>query len=303
MTVDNAPQHRTSSRRNFLAAVGAGALAALAPSPLVAGAGSAKSKMRIGLATFTWGKDWDIPTLIANCAKAGMYGVELRTCAKYAHGVETTLDARQRADVKKRFADSPVRLVSIACSERMDWPDPARLREAIEAAKAQFQLSHDVGCSVLRVFPNQFHRDVPREKTIEQIARSVNELGAFAAGLGQEVSLEAHGPAGELPTLRAVMDQVTQPSVRIRLNCDKRDAKGEGFRANFNLVKNCLSRIIHLHDLHDPEYPYQLMVDLLVANGWEGCALMERDGMPPDRVAAMTEQRETWEAMIAKAGG
>lgn len=306
MLTDNTPMPRATSRRDFLAgglgaALGVGALSALVPSPLPAAKPSPKTKMHIGLATYTWGRDWDIPTLVANCSKAGLYGVELRTCTNYAHGVEVTLSARQRAEAKKRFASSPVRLVSIASSERMDWPQPEKLKAAIEAAKAQFQLSHDVGCDVVRVFPNQFNPNVPHEKTIEQIARAVNELGVFAAGLGQEVSLEAHGSAGELPTLRAVMDRVTQPSVRIRLNCDKRDALGKGFTENFNLVKNFLSRIIHLHDLHDPQYPYQLMVDLLVKANWEGSALMERDGMPPDRVAAMTEQRQTWEAMIDKA--
>lgn len=154
---------------------------------------------------------------------------------------------------------------------------------------------------VVRVFPNQFHPNVPHEKTVEQIAGAMNELGAAASGLGQEVSLEDHGSAGELPTLRAVMDRVTQRSVRVRLNCDPRDAKGQGFAANFNLVKDFLSRIIHLHDLHDPKYPYQLMVDLLAKAEWEGYALLEMDGTPPDRVAAMTEQRQLWEAMIEKA--
>jgi sugar phosphate isomerase/epimerase len=257
--------------------------------------------MRFGLATYTWGKDWDVPTLIANCEKAGVYGVELRTSSNYAHGVELTLSASQRAEVKQRFADSPVHVVSSACSERMDWPEPDKLRAAIEAAKAYLKLSHDLGCDVLRVFPNQFHPDVPRERTIEQIARAVDELGAFAADLGQEVSLEAHGPAGELPTLRAVMDRVTQRSVRVRLNCDARDAQGEGFVANFNLVKDFLSRIIHVHDLGDPKYPYQLMVDLLLKANWEGWALAERGDMVPDRVRALTEQRQSWEALIEKA--
>jgi len=171
----------------------------------------------------------------------------------------------------------------------------------IEAAKEHLKLSHDLGCDVLRVFPNQFHPDVPHEKTIEQIAQAVNELGAFAATLGQEVSLEAHGPAGELTTLRAVIDRVTQKSVRIRLNCDARDAQGQGFDANFGLVKDVLSRIIHLHDIEDPKYPYQRMVDLLVAQKWEGCALMERAEKVPDRVVAMTQQRQLWEAMIETA--
>lgn len=299
--------HRTISRRGFLAgsvgaAVGLSSLGGVQPSRLRAAEPPAQSKMRFGLATYTWGKDWDIPTLIANCAKAGVYGVELRTSSSYAHGVEVTLSASERAEVKKRFADGPVHVVSIACSERMDWPDPARLRTAIEAAKAHLQLSHDVGCDVLRVFPNQFHRDVPREKTIEQIARAVDELGVVAADLGQEVSLEAHGPAGELPTMRAVMDRVTRPSVRVRLNCSARDAQGQGFEANFNLVKDFLSRIIHVHDLDDPEYPYQLMVDLLVKANWAGWALAERGDTVPDRVLALTEQRRAWEAMIEKAG-
>ena len=299
--------HRTISRRRFLAggvgaAVSICSLGGLRPSPLGAAEPPAKSTMPFGLATYTWGKDWDIPALITNCAKAGVYGVELRTSSNYAHGVEVTLTASGRAEVKKRFADGPVHVVSIACSERMDWPDPDRLRAAIEAAKAHLQLSHDVGCDVLRVFPNQFHRDVPRERTIEQIARAVDELGAVAADLGQEVSLEAHGPAGELPTMRAIMDRVTQRSVRVRLNCDARDARGQGFAANFNLVKDFLSRVIHVHDLGDPEYPYQLMVDLLLKANWAGWALAERGDTVPDRVLALTEQRQAWEAMIEKAG-
>jgi sugar phosphate isomerase/epimerase len=262
-----------------------------------------RSSMRFGLATYTWGKDWEIPELIANCTTAGVYGVELRTSSNYAHGVEVALNASERAEVKQRFADSPVRVVSIACSERMDWPEPDRLRAAIAAAKAHLKLSHDVGCNVLRVFPNQFHRDVPREKTIEQIARAVDELGVYAADLGQEVSLEAHGPAGELPTMRAIMDRVNMRCVRVRLNCDARDVQGEGFVANFNLVKDFLSRIIHLHNLSVPaeEYPYQLMVQLLIKANWEGWALIERGDAVPDRVQAMIEQRQAWEALIAKA--
>ena len=298
--------HATLTRRDFLAssitAAGAAcALAAWPARPSWAGEPPAKTKMRFGLATYLWGKDWDIPALIANCQQAGVHGVELRTSSNYAHGVEVTLDAAQRAQVKQRFADSPVQIVSIACSERLDWPQPDKLRVAIEAAKAHLQLSHDVGCGVLRVFPNQFHRDVPQEKTIEQIARSLEELGEFAAGLGQEVSLEAHGPAGELPTLRAIMDQVTRPNVRVRLNCSARDAQGDGFVANFQLVKDFLSRIIHLHDLSDPGYPYQLMVDLLYQAHWEGWALSERSDTVPDRVSALTKERQAWEAMIDSA--
>lgn len=55
--------------------------------------------MKLGLVTYQWGKDWDFPTLIANCEKTGLLDVELRT--EHAHRVEGNLSANQRADVKK----------------------------------------------------------------------------------------------------------------------------------------------------------------------------------------------------------
>jgi sugar phosphate isomerase/epimerase len=297
----------TTSRRTFLAgslgaAAGACAMHALGTrASHAAEAQPARPNLRFGLATYQWGMDWDIPTLIANCQKAKVFSVELRTSSKYAHGVELELTAGQRSDVKKRFADSPVAVVSIACSERMDWPEPEKLKAAVEASKAYLKLSHDVGSPTVRIFPNQFHPNVPREKTIEQIAKAAGEVGAAAADLGQEVSLEAHGPAGELATMRAIMDQVTQKSVRVRLNCDNRDTLGKGFEENFNLVKDRLSRIIHLHGLKDAKFPYPLLAQLLVKAKWDGWALMENSDKVPDRVQALIEQREIWDGLVEKA--
>ena len=39
--------------------------------------------MRMGLVTYLWGQDWDLPTLVANCELTGYLGVELRT--QHAH--------------------------------------------------------------------------------------------------------------------------------------------------------------------------------------------------------------------------
>jgi sugar phosphate isomerase/epimerase len=299
--------NKTTSRRAFLAGaagatLGACALHALGTRAARAADSEAKPNLRFGLATYQWGMDWDIPTLIANCQKARALGVELRTSSKYAHGVELELTAQQRSEARKRFADSPVAVVSIACGERMDWPDPEKLKAAVEASKAYLKLSHDVGSRTVRIFPNQFHTpDVPREKTIEQIARAAGEVGAAAADLGQEVSLEAHGPAGELPTMRAIMDQVTQKSVRVRLNCDNRDTLGKGFEENFSLVKDFLAHTVHLHGLKDAKFPYPLLVSLFVKAKWDGWALMENSDKVPDRVQALIQQRELWEAMVEKA--
>lgn len=301
------PIPHTTSRRDFLATslkttLGACALNTLQPFQApAANATAPASKVRFGFTSYQWGKDWDIRTIIANLTKAQVHGVELRTSASYAHGVELSLSAEKRREVKKLFAKTPITLVGIASAERMDWPEPAKLKTAIEAAKAHLKLSHDVGGTGVRVFPNQWHPNVPHEKTITQIAKALNEVGAFAADYGQEVRLEAHGPAGELPTLRAIMDQVTQRTVRIKLNSDARDVQGQGFEANFNLVKDFLGHTLHAHNLKDTKFPYQLQIDLLVKMKWDGWALLEASDNVPDRVQALIEQRQLWEQMVAKA--
>ena len=298
---------KKASRRQFLArglsvAAGAAATTALTScdSFQINGFGKPAGKTRFGFTTYQWGKDWDIPTLIANCTKAEAYGVELRTSQSYAHGVELELDIRQRAEVRKRFADCSVTLVGVATSERFDSPEPAKLKLAIESAKAYVLLSRDIGGSGVRVFPNSFHDGIPHEQTISQIADALNIVGAFAAGCGQQVRLEAHGNVGELPTLRAIMERVEQPSVRLKLNSDKRDVKGEGFEQNFNMVKDYLGDTLHLHNLKDSEFPYQLQMDLLVKMGWAGWQLLEVSDKVPDRLAALIEQRQIWDQMLAK---
>ena len=294
------------SRRDFLAhslcvtagAVGAAALTSC-DAQRTAKATKDVERTRFGFTTYQWGRDWDIPTLIANCCTAQVFGVELRTSQTYAHGVELDLSGRQRREVRKRFADSSIELVGLATSERYDSPDAETLEAAIERTKAHIVLCKDVGGSGVRVFPNSFHDGVPREKTVEQIGRALNVVGAFAADYGQQVRLEAHGNAGDLPTMKAIMDHVVQPSVRVKLNSDRRDTQGEGFEHNFNLVKDLLGDTLHLHNLKDAAFPYQLQMDLLVQMSWSGWQLLEVSDKVRDRVQALIEQREIWDRLLA----
>jgi len=289
--------HSLTRRRFFTHAVQAGAGLATWRSGAAA-PGKRVSKMRFGFTSYQWGSDWDIPTMIANCSKAEAFGVELRTSSNYAHGVEPSLSPPQRRDVKKRFADSPVALIGIASAERFDWPDPAKLSAAIESAKAHVKLSQDVGSRGVRVFPNDFHKEVPPEKTIEQISRALNIVGKYAADYGQMIRLENHGTAGRLVTLRKIMDGVDQPNVRIKLNGDPRD--GDDFAGNFQAVKGLLGDTLHMHELNRGTFPYQLQTDLLIDAGWEGWCLVEASAKVADRLQALLEQYEIWKGLVAK---
>ena len=100
-----------STRREFIGSVSGAAVAASIP--VSAGATSIAapkpSKMRFGLVTYLWGQHMDLPTVIDACKKSGMGGVELRTVHK--HGVEPSLSASERKEVRKRFEDSGIVLI------------------------------------------------------------------------------------------------------------------------------------------------------------------------------------------------
>jgi hypothetical protein len=283
----HAPSH--FSRRTLL--TGAAALAASA-------APKRKNKMRFGFTTYLWGKAWDIPTLITNCTELKALGIEMRVEMKSAHGVELELDAARRREIKKQFSSSPVKVLGLATGERFDFIDPAKLKASIEKAKRYTELSHDIGGNGIRVFPNDFHKEVPQEKTIDQIARSLNELASAAAAHGQLLRLENHGSAGRLSTLKLILDQVPAKNVVVKLNSDAKDALNGSFEANFNLVKNRLGDTLHFHDLADPDFPNQLQADLLIDAGWDGWWLPEMNGNPPDPMPGLKHQRALWDKMI-----
>lgn len=290
------------TRRDFLKT---SAAAALAAGPLASqaafGADKPGSKMRMGLVTYLWGQDWDLPTLIANCEKTGYLGVETRT--QHAHGVEPSLSAAERKEVKKRFADSPVELLGPGTNQQYDDPEPEKLKASIEGTKAFIKLSHDCGGSGVKVKPNSFHKNVPHEVTIEQIGKSLNEVGAFAADYGQEIRLEVHGTCCELPTIKKIMDFVDQKSVGVCWNCNNQDLQGEGLEHNFNLVKDRFGTTAHVREFNEGDYPYQQLMDLFVAMNYGGWILLEARTKPADRIAALIEQRELFEKMVAKAQG
>jgi len=249
------------------------------------------SQMKLGLVTYNLAKDWDIPTIIAQCTKARFEGVELRTTHK--HGVEVSLPAAERAEVRKRFADSPVELFSLGSAFDYHTPDASKLRRDIEATKAYLQLAHDVGASGIKVRPNDLPKGVPEEVTLAQIGRSLRELGEAAAGLGLVIRLEVHGhQTASLPRIRRILDEAHHKAVGACWNSNQTDLDGAGFDANFDLVQDRILEV-HLRDLSLTEYPFRRLFQRLIQSGYRGYTLAEIPESP-DPLRVMHYFRGLW---------
>ncbi len=255
--------------------------------------------IRYGLVTYQWGKDWDLPTLLKNCEQAKVLGVELRTTHK--HGVEPSLTEAERIAVRAKFESSSVQMVGIGSNERFDSPDPKVLEASIEATKRFIQLSHDVGGSGVKVKPDSFHKDVPREKTIAQIGKALNQVAEYATGFGQQIRLEVHGQCAQLPTIKAILDVADHPNVAVCWNSNPQDLEAPGLEHNFNLVKNRLGQTTHIHRFDVKNYPWPELLDLYVKADYSGWMMLEEGEVPADPAAELIKQRELFDQMLSEA--
>lgn len=289
-------EHKHSRREFFQKGLAAGAALALFD-PLLAMAKAEKAKMKLGLVTYQWGKDWDLPTLISNCEKTGLLGVELRT--QHAHGVETSLNKSQREEVKKRFDDSPVTCVGYGSNFDYHHVDQDVLRKNIAQTKEYIKLCKDIGASGIKVKPNALPAEVSKEKTLAQIAASLNEAGRYASDMGQVIRVEVHGrETQKLPNMKTIFEQVTEKSVTICWNCNDQDLLPPGLEDNFHSVKKWFGDTVHIRELNVGDYPYQQLMKLFLNMDYEGWILLEARTSPEDRIAAMKEQLDLFNAML-----
>jgi sugar phosphate isomerase/epimerase len=268
------------TRRDFLVACGTLAvIGAAAPKSFVV----RPSKMKLGTVTYNLAKDWNIETIIKNCEEAKFEGVELRTT--HAHKVEVNLSAAERAEVRKRFQDSDVELMGLGSAFDYHTPDQAQLRKDIEATKEYIKLAHDVGAGGVKVRPNGFPKEVSKEKTLEQIGKSLREVGTFGDSHGVQIRLEVHGSGTSLlPNINRIIDIADHANVGVCWNSNPTDLEGNGFDRNFDLVKNKIFTV-HLRDLYIDDYPFRRLFKRLTETGFNGYCLAEiPDSKDPIRV-------------------
>ena len=287
------------NRREFLSSSAALAAAASTLPFSVAEAREAAKGIKLGLVTYNWGRNWDIPTIIANCEKTGFGGVELRSTHK--HGVEITLGKDARKEVRKQFADTKVELVGLGSACEYHSPDPAVVKKNIEETKAFVKLCHDVGGSGVKVRPNGLPNDVPVEKTLEQIGKSLRIVAQSAADYDIAIRLEVHGRgSAELPLIKRMMDIADHPNAVVCWNCNPTDRNGEGLEHNFKLVQKKIG-IVHIHDLRNDAYPWKEFFELLKGAKFNGWTLLEEGRIPDDIVKAMQVNRRVWEEFVKEA--
>ncbi len=250
-------------RRSFLEICGAGfaGIGAARGSSEWAGDHAARSgdsasapAFKLGMVTYELGAAWDVETIVKNCEASGFEGVELRTTHK--HGVEPSISKERRAEVRKRFADSRVRLVSLGSTCEYQSPEAATVERNVEETRRFCELARDLGCLGVKVRPNGFPRGVPQEKTLDQVGRALTRCGGIASELGVEIWVEVHGEGTELPAnIHRIMEVANHPSVGVCWNSNDNDVVEGSVKPSFDLLKPWL-KSCHINELWRAASPW-----------------------------------------------
>lgn len=250
--------------------------------------------MMLGAVTYNVLKDWDLETVIQKLEQAGFEAVELRTSHK--HGVEPSLNAGERVTVRARFEKSKVRLLSFGSTCEFQSPDPAVRKKNVEEGKTWVDLAHDTGAWAVKVRPNGFPKDVPREQTIANIGEGLRQLGEYAQGKGVEIWLEVHGAETQAPPVcAAIMRATKHGSVGLCWNSNPTDVVNGSVKQSFEMlrpwIKNC-----HINELANEQYPWRELFTMLRASKYERYMLMEvGESKEPERF--MRYYRALWKEL------
>jgi sugar phosphate isomerase/epimerase len=261
-------------RRDFLSSLAILPALASIDLPQSTRAASGRAALKLGTVTYNIAKDWDVPTIINNLSEAQFDAVELRTTHK--HGVEISLSPAARIDVRKQFEGSPIKIGGLGTTCEFHSPDPAVVRKNIEETKEWVKLAKDLGSPSVKVRPNGLPKDVPEEKTLEQIGKSLAECGRFASDHGVKIQLEVHGAETQrVPRVRKILDYGgNHPAVRVCWNSNQTDLLDGGFDANFKLLRDQIGQV-HMRDLFLEEYPWRALITALAAMNFQGYCFAE----------------------------
>jgi len=227
-----------------------------------------RNRMKLSLMTYGLGKHLGRKELLDALREAGFQGVEWRLDQNQPHGIEVTLDAAGRRQAAEDCRAAGIALMGIASGNRYHVTDPAELQREIAATKERIDLASDLGAPQIRVFGNNFPKDVPREKTISQVAGAVQALCEYAGPKQVRICLELHGEF-DWQAGAQVAEQVRAQNFGLIWNSVPQDIVDGSLERSLATVRPWL-RHVHMHDIAGNDYPYRELFRRLIQSGYDG---------------------------------
>jgi sugar phosphate isomerase/epimerase len=202
-------QQPLPSRRQFLQTA-----ATLAATSFIAPAFSFGSKPPL-LAFSTLGcPDWTFQQIVDFASQHHFGGIEVRGILKQLDLPKCPEFSKQNiASTMRLMGDKDLKFVDLGSGCNLHFPESADRRKNIEEGKRFIDLAHELKCSNIRVFPNNFLKERSKEETMDLIAKGLLELGDHAKGSDVKVLMETHGDLIVVEDIEKVMKAAEHKNV------------------------------------------------------------------------------------------
>ena len=230
---------------------------------------------------------WTLKQIVENAAQMGYDAVDLR-------GLLEDIDISKRPEfttglneTKQMFADKGLAISGIAISARYAVVDVEELEKHFDETRRNMELAAKLDTHILRVYGGR----VPEGHTVDSILPALVEnlikIGDEAEQYDVTLALETHDDWTDSSVFARLMAEVDHPRVRVLWDLHHPyRTNGERAKVTYDhLAPYVVS--IHVKDsvptadghqyvlLGEGDVPLQEMLDLLIAGGYDGYAILE----------------------------
>jgi fatty-acyl-CoA synthase len=233
---------------------------------------------------------WTLRQIAENAAKMGYAAVDLR-------GLLEDVDISKRpefttglSETKQLFADHGVAISGIAISARYAVVDAAEKEKHFDETRRNMELAAKLGAHILRVYGGS----VPKGHTVDSImptlVENLRQIADEAEQYDITLALETHDDWTDSAVFARLMAETNHPRVRVLWDLHH-PFRTNGEPAEFT-YKNLAPYVVSIHvkdsvpapqDPRGHQYvllgkgdvPLKKMLDMLVAGGYDGYAILE----------------------------
>ena len=168
--------------------------------------------MKIGFSSLVC-PTWNLETIVANAAKFGFNGIELRGLCGELHLPLVPELARDPVAVRRLFAGNHIELVCLGASATLTSKTSRVLAQQKGAVTEFMELASKLGCLFVRIFVGEVDRRDNQRAALARIAEALISVAPIAARLGVTLLVENGGDFPGSADLWFLIDAVGHPAV------------------------------------------------------------------------------------------
>jgi sugar phosphate isomerase/epimerase len=158
--------------------------------------------------------DWSLKQIVDCSVENGYKGFEIRGLVgemdlpKCPEFNKTNLPASLRL-----IKDNDIRIINLGSSVNLHFAQEEKRKSNLDDAKRFIDLSEQLECPFVRVFPDDLPPDQTVEQTLDLIISGLITLGEYAKGSNVTILLESHGKVVYKDMLLKIMAGANHPKV------------------------------------------------------------------------------------------